>query len=81
MWVYFNLKRAGARKIPADAAQEKQKGKQGQWQQESPFEGVLEQVKRNADTDCGHQTMRRAYIAMKHGDGERFKGRYRKEGK
>ena len=27
--------RAGARKVPADAAQEKQEGKQGQWQYES----------------------------------------------
>ena len=30
IWVYFTPKRAWARKIPADAAQEKQEGKQGQ---------------------------------------------------
>ena len=35
---YFTLQRAGARKILADAAQEKQEVKQGQWQQESPFQ-------------------------------------------
>ena len=62
MWEYFTLKRAGARKILADAAQEKQEGKQGQWQQESHFKEVLEQVTRSVDTDCGLQTMRRAYI-------------------
>ena len=56
MWEYFTLKRAGARKIPADIDQEKHEGKQGQWQQESPFKEVLEQVERCADTDCGRQT-------------------------
>ena len=64
MWEYFTLKRARARKILADAAQEKQQGKQSQWQQESPFNVILEQVKRSADIDCGPQTMRRAHIAM-----------------
>ena len=44
VWEYFTLKRAVAGKILADAAQEKQEGKQGQWQQESPFKEVLEQV-------------------------------------
>ena len=68
MWEYFTLKRAGARKIVADAAQEKQEGKEGQGQQGSPFKEVLAQVKRSADTDCGPQTMRRAYTAMKHGN-------------
>ena len=50
----------------ADAAQDKQEGKQGQWQQE--FGEVLEQVKGNADTDSSPQTMRRAYIAMEYGN-------------
>ena len=45
VWEYFTLKkRAGAGKILADAAQEKQDGKQGHWQQESPFKEVSEQV-------------------------------------
>ena len=38
---------------------------------------VLEQVKRNADTDCGSQLMRRGYLAMKNGSWEEFKERYR----
>ena len=54
---YFTLQKAWARKILADAAQEKQEGMSGQWQQESPFNEVLDQVKRSADTDCGPQTM------------------------
>ena len=70
---YFTLKRAGARKNRADAAREKQEGKQGQWQQESPFKEVLEQVKRSADADCAPQTMRSAHLAMKHGNWEDFK--------
>ena len=78
---YFTLERAGARKIPADAAQEKQEGKQGQWQQESPFKEVLEQVKRSADTECGSRAMRLAHAAMKHGTWESFKEECRKEGK
>ena len=56
---YLTLETAGARTILADVAREKQEGKQGQWQQESPFKEVLEQIKRSADTDCGPQTMRR----------------------
>ena len=36
--------------------QEKQEGKLGQWQQESPVKYVPEQAKRSADTDCGLQT-------------------------
>ena len=42
---------------------------------------VLEHVKRGPDTDCGPQTMRRAYFAMKRGNWERFKEECRKEGK
>ena len=45
VWEYFTLKEAVARKILADTAHEKQEGKQGHWQQESPFKEVLEQVK------------------------------------
>ena len=63
MWEYFTLKRAGATKIPADAAQEKQEGKRSQWQQKSHFKEVLEQIKRSADTDCNAQIVRRAYNA------------------
>ena len=33
------------------------------------------------DTDCGPQTMRRAYIAMKHGNRKSFKEEYRKRKK
>ena len=62
---YSILKRAGARKVLADAAQEKQERIQGQWQQESPFKEVLQHVERNADTDCNAQIMRRAHIQCK----------------
>ena len=72
MWEYFTLKRAWEKKILADAAQEKQEGIQGQWQQESPFKEVLEQAKRNADTDCNAQIMCRAYNAKKSGNWESF---------
>ena len=51
MLEYFTLQRANAREILADGAQEKQEGKQRQWQQESPFKEVLEQVKRK----CGYR--------------------------
>ena len=67
------LKRAEVKKILEDASREKQEGTQGQWHQESRFREVLEQVKRSAYTDCGPQTMRREYIAMKHGNWENFK--------
>ena len=50
--LYILKKEGWAKKILADAAQEKQGGILGKWQQESPFREVLEQVKRSADTDC-----------------------------
>ena len=37
MWEYFTLRRAEAKRTRDDTAREKQEGKQGQWQQESPF--------------------------------------------
>ena len=78
---FYVVERAGARQILADASREKQKGIQGQWQQESSFREVLKQVERNAGTDCAPQMMRRAYIAMKHGNWESFKEEYREEEK
>ena len=64
-----------------DAAQEKQEGIQGKWQQESPYQEVFEQVKRYADTDCNAPIMRRACNAKKSGNWERFKEEFRNEGK
>ena len=81
MWEYFTLKRAEVKKILADASGEKQEGIQGQWQQESPSREVLEQVKGNADADCGPQMMRRGDLAMKNGRREDVQERYRKERK
>ena len=78
---YFTLERPEARKNLADASREKQEGIQGQWQQESAFKKVLEQVKRGADADCGPQMMRRGYLAMKNASREDLKEGYRKEGK
>ena len=44
-------------------------------------ERFLEQVKKSADADCGPQTVRRGYLAMKNGCWEDLKKRSRKEGK
>ena len=65
MWEYYILRRAWARRILADAAREKQEGIQGQWQPESPFKEVLEQVKKKCGYRLQSQTMRRASIAKK----------------
>ena len=56
MWEYFISlsKREEAKKILEGAARERQEGIQGQWQPESPFREVLEQVRGNADMGCGH---------------------------
>ena len=81
MWEYFALGRAEVRKILAEASREKQEGIHGQWQQESSFKEVLEHVKKSADADCGSQTMRQGYRAMKNGGWEDVKERCRKEEK
>ena len=78
---YFTINTAWARKVLADANLEKQEGIQGRWQQQSPFKEVREQVKRNSDTDCNAQKMRRAYNAKKSGNWVSFKEERRKEGK
>ena len=77
MWEYFTLKRAEAMKILEDAARERQAGIQGQWQQESLFRVILKQVRGNVDMGCGHQMMRKGYIAMRDGSWEELKERYR----
>ena len=48
---YCTLERAKVRKILADASWERQEIIRGQWQQESPFREVLEQVQNK----CGHR--------------------------
>ena len=58
--------------ILVDAAQEKQEGKQGQWQQASSSKKILEQVRRSADANCGPQTLRRASSAVEHCNWESF---------
>ena len=64
-----------------DAAKEVQEGIQGQWQQESPFKEVLEQVKEYSDTDCNAYMMRRAYKVVNTGNWESFKEEFQGKGK
>ena len=56
-----------------DAAKEKQEGTQDQWQLESPFKEVLEQIKMS----CNAFMMRRAYWAGRAGNWEGFKEEFR----
>ena len=55
----------------------RQEGAQGQWQQESSFSEILEQVRGNVDMGSGPQMMRKGYLAMRDGRWEEFKERYR----
>ena len=77
-WEYFTLKK-GMGKEDGSGRRSRKTRKQGQWQHESPFKDVLEQVKRSAD--CGPQTMRRAYSEMTLGGWESLQEECRKEGK
>ena len=72
MWEYFTLK-AEVKKILENASRERHEGIQGQWQQESPFREVLEQVRGNVDLGCGAQMVRTGSIAMRDGSWEEFK--------
>ena len=65
MWEYFTLKSAEAKKILEGAARERQEGTQGQWQQESPFREILEQVRGNVDMGCSAQMMRKSCITTR----------------
>ena len=70
---YFTLKRAKAKKILEDAVREGQEGTQGQWQQESPFREVLEQVRGHVDMRCSTQIIRKSFIAIRDDSWEEFR--------
>ena len=82
MWEYFTLKRAGARKILADAAHEKKRRK-------ARLVAMGVSLQRGSGTSqmkCGYRlrcpdTARRAYNAKKFGTLEGFTEECRKEGK
>ena len=75
------LKKSRRKKTSSGRCSGKKRRKASQWQQESLFKEVLEQIERSADTDCGPQTLRCAHIAMKLGNWKSFKEECRKEGK
>ena len=55
--VLLSFAREKAKHFLRDAEREKQEGTQGQWQQESPGNEFLEQVKSGAETDCTTKMM------------------------
>ena len=57
----------GWNNLRAGAEKEKQEATQGQWQMESPFKEVLEQIKKHSDLSCNAYMMRRAYYVKKAG--------------
>ena len=75
MWEYFVLKQKGAeaKKKLEDAPRERQEGIQGQWQHESPFREVLEQVRGNVEMGCSAQIRRKSYIAIRDDSWEEFR--------
>ena len=64
VWEYFTLKRAEVKKILDDGSRERQEGIQGQWQQESPFREIMEQVRGNADMRCSAQMIRKSFFTI-----------------
>ena len=69
--------RVRVKKFRERAEEEKQAGKQGQWQLESPAEEYLDQVKRSDDTCCTERMMKKGFAALKSGDWEEHKGIFR----
>ena len=63
MWEHFTIKRTWAKAVLADAEKERQVGIQGNWQMESPFKEVMEQVKRSSDVSRNANLMRLTYCA------------------
>ena len=72
MWEHFSCERWKAKKFRQLADEEKQAGKQGQWQQESPAREYLEQVKCCHATDCNELVMKKGFTALKNGTWEEF---------
>ena len=78
MWEHFTVKRVLAKAVLSDAERERQEGKQGNWQKDSPFKQELEPVKRSSDLSFNGLLMRRAYCA---GNWESYKEEFQKDGK
>ena len=78
MWKHFSSERSKTKKFRQLAAEEKQAGIQGQWQQESPARGFWEQVNCCHDTDCNESMMKKGFTALKNGTWEEYKGPPRK---
>ena len=79
MWEYFSFFRAKAKKRLQDAKKEKQEGIQSQWHQEFAAKEVLEQVRRCVDTNCSPKMMKFGFFALKEGNWEEYKRRFRNE--
>ena len=73
---YFLQERNRAKRFRELAEEEKQAGKQGQWQQESPGREYLEQVKCCHDTDCTERMMKNGFTALKGGNWEEYKNTF-----
>ena len=65
MWEYFTHKRVEAMRILDGGAREKREGIPSQWQQESPFKQILKHARRNEDTWCISEIMRRSHLAKR----------------
>ena len=78
MWEYFLQQMSRVKGFRELADEEKQAGIQGQWQQESPAKGHLEQVKCCHDTDC-NEPMKKVFTALKKGNWEGYKETFRKK--
>ena len=72
MWKHFSIRKAWARSVLVVAERERQEGREGIWQQESPFKEELELVKHSRNLRCEGLLIRPAYYARKSGVWESY---------
>ena len=79
MWEYFLQERSRVKRFRELADEEKQAGRQGQWQLESPAREYLEQVKCCHETDCNESMMKKGITALFNGTCEEKKARFKEK--
>ena len=79
MWEHLTIKNAWARSVLLDAEKERQEGRDGHWQQESPYNEEPNLVKHSRDLRFEGLSMRRAYYAGRSGVWESYLEEFQKD--
>ena len=76
----FTIEKAWARSVMAEVEKERLGGREGDWQQESPYKEELELIRHSSDLRFEGLVMRRAYYEGRSGDWQNYLEKFLKDG-